>query len=561
MGFEKERKQLDELKVDSLTLRGEIRERLINLEKQLSKKRRFFHFENDNAALASELLKTFGDENWEADVFISAYGKAYFDLRIQREKNANSFLAYTLDALKKLDGATDKEIVQKLKDLKTDAEKFKNGEILQMESMIKANLTNLFTRTIEDLENYKTMMERIGKNKEGATESREQTKKKETLALIKKAKMQVEACKTLLDGIALEDTAETKAVALVVKEKLEECREVLLSGVEFRVEDKMKELQKALNALKETKGKKKIKEKDADVGGFPEATIENLRNGEEVDNLSAAAFVLQRVGYGQEFFDMQKEDMLRALKDSAKQTTLEGDEYYQELLAQLNEMYTEMENMPEGPAKDIALDRAYALADRIDAREIEILEDAKHSFIADNNVSEALWDFVLLLKKAARLFGVDSQRKYLERAQIMADSEISDFQQLYEDYVSAVMNNDKKTISELDIKVNSLLDKYDNPQKVESVKTYMRKHEPKITFQTTEKTPVRETMSQKERDEKQAKIAARLGRKPIAATPNLVATETPVTDGVVQTVNTNDYATEKAKEMARKAREANEEIV
>ena len=127
MGFEKERKQLDELKVESLSLRGEIRERLKNLETQLSKKKRFFHFDNENAAAATELLTTFGDENWEADVFISAYGKAYFDLRIQREKSANSFLAYTLDSLKKMDGKTEKEIVQKLKDLKTDAEKFKTG--------------------------------------------------------------------------------------------------------------------------------------------------------------------------------------------------------------------------------------------------------------------------------------------------------------------------------------------------------------------------------------------------------------------------------------------------
>ena len=47
MGFEKERKQLDELKVESLSLRGEIRERLKNLETQLSKKKRFFHFSLD----------------------------------------------------------------------------------------------------------------------------------------------------------------------------------------------------------------------------------------------------------------------------------------------------------------------------------------------------------------------------------------------------------------------------------------------------------------------------------------------------------------------------------
>ena len=560
MGFERERREFDLLKTEGLQPRGEICKRLKVLEKQFPKKKFRFLFESENADLATELLETFSDENWDADVFISAYGKEYFDRRIQREKNANSFLAYTLDALKKLDGKNERETAQKLKDIKEDAEKFKNGEILQMESIIKANLMKLFDRTVEDLDNYKTMMERIGKKNEANAESREQTKKKETLALIKKSRMQVEACRAALEGVSLEDTAETKEAALVVKKKLEEFREVLLSGVEFRVEDKLKDLEKAMTALKETKGKKKLKEKDANIGTFPEASVENLKNGEEVDSLSAAAFVLQRVGYGQEFFDMQKEEMLRMLRDSAKQANLENDEYYQELLEQLNGVYSTLESMAEGPAKDLMRQRAYAIVEQIDAREMEVLEDAKQSFVSDNNVSEALWNFINLLKQAAAMFGVNSQRKYLERAQIMADSDISDFQQLYEDYVSAVLNNDGETVVKLEIKVNALLDKYNNPQKVESVKAYMRRHEEKKEFLTDAKPKMKDELSQQQRNDMDARIAARLGKKPAAATP-VADPATPITDGEVQTVNTNDFATEKQKEMAQKAKAVSEEIV
>ena len=556
MGFEKERQSLDALKAESLATRGEICERLKKLETQLSKKKRLFQSENENAVLAGELLQTFGD-NWEADVFISAYGKEYFDLRIKREKGANSFLKRTLDALKKLDGKSEKEIAQKLKDFKDEAEKIKNGEIIQMESMIKENLMNLFDRTIEDLENYKTMMERIQTSDEGyMAEEGEQRRKKETLSLAKKALEEMKNCKQQLESVSQEDTAEAKKAALDVKEKLEAFRVLILSGNQYEIADGVKALQKALNTFKEVKGKKKLKEKETDIGGFSETAMETLKAGGEVDELAAAAIVLKAVGYGQKFFDEQEKLELEKMRREETELYLENDKIYQESKRQFDNLKAQIKTMKDGPLKDDKINRALAIKENMKKREMTIAKDQKKKLERNARVRNAMQKFVIDLKEVAEIYGFSSERTYLDRAKIMAETGVSDFRQLYEAYVRALYNNDEKTWVRLQGKLADLRDRYNNPDEVVDIVEFVEENDE--DFETEDEKETDAGMTEQERKDKMAALFDDEEDETPETDPE---TRTPETDGEVTTVNTDDYETEKAKENARRARAVTEDIV
>ncbi|MBQ4268980.1 MAG: hypothetical protein IJB97_04955 [Clostridia bacterium] len=555
MGFDKERQALDELKAKSLETRGELCERLKKLETQYAKKKRLFQSENETAVLAGELLKTFGDQ-WEADVFISAYGKEYFELRIKREKGANSFLNRTLDALKKLEGKSEKEIAQKLKDFKEEAEKIKNGEIVEMESMIKENLINLFDRTMEDLENYKTMLDRIQTSDEGyLAEEGEQRRKKETLALAKKALDEVKNFKQQLESVSQEDTAEAKKAALEVKEKLEAFRALILSGNQFELADGLKALQKALDAFKEVKGKKKLKEKETDIGAFPEAAMETLKEGGELDELAAAAIVLRAVGYGQKFFDEQEKLELEKMRREESELSLENDKIYQEDKRQLDNLKAQIKTMKDGPFKDDKINRALAIKERMKKRETTIAKDKKKKLERNARVRNAMQKFVIDLKEVAEIYGFSSERTYLDRAKIMAETGVSDFRQLYEAYVRALYNNDEKTWVRLQGKLADLRERFNNPDEVVDIVEFVEENDE--DFETEDEKETDTGMTDQERDEAMKMLYD--DEEDEEETPE-TDPEKPETDGDVETVNTDDYAKEKAKENAQRARAVTESI-
>ena len=554
MGFDKERQTLDALKAESLATRGELCVRLKNLETQFAKKKRLFQSENETAVLAGELLKTFGDQ-WEADVFISAYGKEYFELRIQREKGANSFLNRTLDALKKLEGKSEKEIAQKLKDFKEEAEKIKNGEIIQMESMIKENLINLFDRTMEDLENYKTMMERIQTSDEGyLAEEGEQRRKKETLALAKKALDEVKNFKQQLESVSQEDTAEAKKAALDVKEKLEAFRVLILSGNQYEIKDGVDALQKALNAFKEAKGKKKLKEKETDIGTFPETAMETLKAGGELDELAAAYIVLKAVGYGQKFFDEQEKLELEKMRREESELSLENDKIYQEDKRQLDNLKAQIKTMKDGPLKDDKINRALAIKERMKKREMTIAKDQKKKLERNARVRNAMQKFVIDLKEVAEIYGFSSERTYLDRAKIMAETGVSDFRQLYEAYVRALYNNDEKTWVRLQGKLADLRERFNNPDEVVDIVEFVEENDE--DFETEDEKETDTGMTDQERKNKMAALFDD-EEEDEEETPE-TDPEKPETDGDVETVNTDDYA--KAKENAQRARAVTESI-
>jgi hypothetical protein len=206
--------------------------------------------------------------------------------------------------------------------------------------------------------------------------------------------------------------------------------------------------------------------------------------------------------------------------------------------------------MKDGPLKDDKINRALSIKENMKKRETALAKDQSKKMERNTKVRTALQKFVINLKEVADIYGFSSERTYLDRAKIMAETGVSDFRQLYETYVRALYNNDENTWVKMQGKLAELRDQYNNPDMVVDIVEYVEEHD--YDFDVEDETEKDTRMTKEERN---AKMAALFDDD-----EDETETEAPVTDGDVETVNTDDYQTEKAKANAKAARSLADDI-
>lgn len=524
MDFNNKRQKLDELRAKSRKLAAEICERLEKAKLKAKGK---------DKILLAKLIEKFKNQDELSFLFIRESGEKYYDARIERERRLNIFLSEAVDMLIKAESLGDKEQVEKIKILKDNVTKWENGEevITMQDSVLKQQLIDMLEQTERDIKVYCEVLSGLPTN--GAGEER---RKSESLKAAEEAKAKLLEAREIVENTSVEDTEETKAAAQEVINCLIEVRDVLPAGGNSRrLKQKLNNLNEAVAKFKRTKAKgKKLKEKDTNLGTIDRLTAENLEDKvENADELTSAVFVLEVVGFNEEFLQEQEERALEELRKRGAESCLENDRYYQELLAQRDAAKERVRSMsPKNPEFNTfvrdAIKKENACVEYAN-KKIKAGGRAKET---EEKLEKELHKTCQDIREVSTMYSYASRMPYKARVKIMAENGVYDFSELFDRYVTALYNNDTETIDEIKATLVALRKAY----------------EPYIDEEEEEEETERETVTVKraEVEELSEEEKAWMRENGMLVDepqqPETPVTEAPevVGDGDVETVNTTD---------------------
>lgn len=464
MNYEEYRAALLRLKEENDGRIANIRARLdayIETQAYLKKKKR------QTAPTQGEaLLNLFADRRGLVCGLIRRGGEGYFKARIESEEAFGGFLKEFAETLQTLEGLSEQtgrgveEQKERLLDAmtkKTEAwlkNKTHNWREGMQDTVLKTQLVGLFDRTIEDLKLFA----------EGNSAMRT-AEGDENARLANSTRKELEKYRTAVNSCYIMDTDGNYAVADGLRKALAKIRKDLpkmasgriVKGALADIGKMTKALQAEKNAGRKLGLGKKLKD-------FPEATEETLTGKEKVDELAAAVYVLERLTINQDFFDAMDARIQRRIEGMTMPVDFDNDEKYQALKAKAAECAKEIRKLKADPkCSKVKLAGYVELLKACDAQikeyENKRLEAVRQSVERAKEISR-LQKTSASFKKVGDIFTADSGVSYLERAQIMAETQTYDFRDMYEDFVSALLNGDKETLLAIRAKLQAMVEEF-----------------------------------------------------------------------------------------------------
>ena len=527
MDFKDKRQKLDGLRAKTRKLAAGICERLEKAKQKAKGK---------DKTLITELLEKFKNQDELAFLFIPESGDKYYDARIKRERKLNAFLSEALDMLIKAEALSDKEQAEKLKILKENVTKWENGEevITMQDSVLKQQLIDLLEQTERDVKVYCDVLGGLPTNNEG-----EERRKSESLQKAAEVQAKLLEAREIIENTSVEDSEEAKAAAQEVVNCLIEVRDVLPAGGNSRrLKQKLNNLDEALAKWKKIKANgKKLKDRGNNLGTIDRLTAENLEDKvENADELTSAVFVLEIVGFNEEFLNEQEERALEEIRRRGEAAGLENDRYYQELVRQRDNAVARLRTMsPKDPMYATFAREALAKKNACVEYANKAAARRRRTSTSEEKLEKELHETCQEIRDVSIMYSYASRMPYKERAKIMAEHGVYDFSELFDRYVTALYNNDMETIDDIITTLKALKEAYE---------PYIEEEEEEPAYED----PITIVQPEVEELTEEEKAALReLGLLPDEPTTGTTVTEDPITespvvvgDGDVETVNTTD---------------------
>lgn len=551
MEYQNYREELTRRKADNDALIGDIKSRLTKYNKKFVKKKgffwRLFHRKKAERSTEEKLLSRFSDRRELVCPFIKEKGEEYFRKRIENEI---AFKSYA-EEFSSLLGNLEKAALTKGKDAKLQKERLlgvmtekteawsKNKtqywrEDMQ-ETVLKSELIALFDQTIDDLKLFADGSSAM-KNAEG----------KEDARLADKTRKDLEKYREVILGCSVLDTDGNYYIADDIREELATIRKDLPKMASERiVKSALAQVDKLTMELKEEKNEGRNLGIYKKLKPFAVANEKTLVSREKIDELAASVFVLERLTINQDFFDAMDARIQRKVDSLSMPHDFAKDETYLALKAKATECAKEIRKLKADPKCSKMKLAGYvellkACDGQIKDYETKKLKEVRASVEASKEIAR-LQKTCASFKEVGEIFTSKSGVSYLERAKIMAETQTYDFRNMYEEFVSALLNGDKETLLSIRAKLQAMVEEFNTRRG-------------------------RDILSEVEEAEREAE-AFGLDMEGVYADPDTVIDEAALDDllgeyddeapiapvveepvkeaeGKVETVNTEDYATD-----------------
>lgn len=464
MKYEEYRAELTRLKQENDGMIGSIRERInayTELQAYLKKRKK------QNAPTQGDaLLNLFADRRRLVSGLIKSGGETYFKRRIEGETAFRSFLKEFTESLEALEGLaeqTDRKSEEQKERLldgmtkKAEAwlkNKTHNWREDMQDSILKEQIVGVFDDTIDDLKLYADGNSAM-RTPEGDENARLATSTRKEL---EKYRAAVNACYIM-------DTDPNYAIGDGIRKALAKIRKDLPKMASGRiVKSALSDIGKLTKHLQEEKNTGRKLGLGKKIRPFPEATEETLLGKEKVDELAAAVYVLERLTVNQDFFDAMDAKIQRRIEGMSMPADFENDEKYRALKDKAAEIAKEIRKLKADPKCSKVKLAGYvellkACDSQIKEYETKRLEAVRLSVEKTKEIAR-LQKTSASFKKVGDIFTADSGVSYLERAQIMAETQTYDFRDMYEEFVSALLNGDKETLLAIRAKLQAMVEEF-----------------------------------------------------------------------------------------------------
>ncbi|MBE5732535.1 MAG: hypothetical protein E7353_05785 [Clostridiales bacterium] len=448
MGFEDKRKTLDALRVDNRNLTAGICSKIEKID-----------IKTKNRSIIDELKENFQSYEKLAFIFIPESGEKYYDALIAHEKKVNVFLGETFNIITHAEKMSDKEKIEKYLIINENLQELQRGGTLMQDSILKQELIKVLEKTVKDVQYYNEALNNLETNDEYTDE-----KKAESLQMIT---LVADGLQKTIDSIGkavIEDTAEfKKAVDGIVKNMLELRSALPVEGNSFTLQDKIALLLDSIDGLKKVKvNGKKIKEKDCVLPDTVLLTKDNVDSEfKNADELSSAIFILKFVASNTSFLSSQEKHAVAEIRKIAQKYDLSKDRVYQEMLRLANELKEKVKGMNPKDPRYVQLARL-AIAKQKECVEYEQRVNAKSGKVLKvlEKMEKELHSTCLDIKDICEMYGFDSRMTYKARLNVMAETKVYDFRELFNKYVEALYNSDTETIDKVKVKLEVIKEKY-----------------------------------------------------------------------------------------------------
>lgn len=462
MGVQEYRAELSQLKAENDATINAIRGRLAAYMNGLTPKQK-----KKNPPKKEEwLIRQFSNRRTLLGRLIRAGGEEYFRQRLTVEKDFKNFGGEFLGMLKTFEQAAAKrgfgveEQKQRLLDAmvnKTEAwlkNKSNQWREDMQETVLKTQVVELFDRTIDDLKLYAEGNSAM-RTAEGTENAR----------LADKTRKELEKYRAVVSGCYMMDTDGNYAVAEKIRKTLEKIRKDLPKMAGGRiVKAALGDLDRLTEDLKEEKNAGRKLGLGKKVKPFVVANEETLLGRTKVDELGAAVFVMERLTLNQDFFDAMDARIQRRVESMAMPHDFNSDETYNALKNKAAECAKEIRRLKGDPkCSKVKLAGYVELLKSCDAQikeyEAKKLKEVRASVEASKEIAR-LRKTCESFKEVGKIFTSESGVSYLERAQIMAETQTYDFRNMYEEFVSALLNGDKETLLEIRAKLQAMVEEF-----------------------------------------------------------------------------------------------------
>ncbi len=362
---------------------------------------------------------------------------------------------------------------------KTKSEKWREQDV--MVTVLEQRLLSLIDKTVEELGVFVKRLGSLGDDDaiSSASVARDAIKK-------------LEGYKAAISGMHVPDTEEA---AVLVKEIAEIILEIRAETPKFAASSLVRaELERLgatvsrIEGLKESGKKIKTEIPEIVPGG-----IEAFEQ-EKADELTAAIFVVEKMSVNKEFFEAMRSRTESILVKSFSNGDFTQDRIWSSLTARLNNIADLIRSKEAEGAPEQIIDMLYdqfeeAKAGR-DDREKTIVENMRSGM----GVGVDALEFQRIcdrFESVSTLFTAENFLPYTVRAQIMAETGMSDFREMFERYIIAANVGDSETIEDIDAKIAAMRKVYDRHSTLRKEQERRRLIENEKRRIEGEQTPVR----------------------------------------------------------------------
>ena len=524
MGYENQRAKLATLKEENDKLIVEavkLLDGVIATEEKTRKKRADTRRER-------ALIDAFSDRKTLVQAYINEQGEAYFQGRIANEENFNRFIKSWLPLLRQYESKTgdphpnDAEKNELLSAIEQRAEKWIKTKSTEgiMDGQLKEQLLNMLDSTLGDLKDFKDTANSV------TSEDSE-----DACALAEKAHAQLEKYKKVLTDSYFLDTDENQTLAQEAWGVIGQIRTTIPKmAASAKVNMLLRKLDKVMVQIGQTKNKgKKLNSAKINLGKLGSSEEADVKEG-KADELSSAIYVLERLNVSEEFFGVMEKKIQTRLDKMVGSYDLNADPVYQSLRTNANTCADKIRELQKDPKRNEAQIKLYYRQFQGFKKQLEEYQNKKMAEMskkADKSLSTIKYmEICDKFRAVGELFTGESNVPYAVRARIMASSGMSDFGEMFEKYVVAATMGDTDTMKDIEIRLTVMRQKFDTEQKLATTDILdeddLRDDDTDVDGVKTDEEPM---------------VIDLDGFGTEVDTP-VVVPDAPITDGVVETVNT-----------------------